>query len=119
MPSYLIELEKKLNAFAIENSHPNFRLFLTSDESNAIPIGLLEKSIKLTNEPPQGLPDNMKRAFNFFKKEEIEEKESKIKTILFGLCYFHALILERREFGRLGWNHRYNFNLTDLTLTAR
>lgn len=114
MPSYLIELEKKLNAFAIENSHPNFRLFLTSDESNAIPIGLLEKSIKLTNEPPQGLPDNMKRAFNFFKKEEIEEKESKIKTILFGLCYFHAMMTERRKFGTKGWNRKYPFAMGDL-----
>merc|ERR1711865_423470 len=55
------------------------------DASNDIPIGLLEKSIKLTNEPPQGLKDNLKRAFSFFKKEEIEDKDPKIKTILFGL----------------------------------
>ena len=114
MPRYLYELEKKLAQFAIENSHPNFRLFLTSDESKDIPIGLLEKSIKLTNEPPQGLPANMKRAFTFFKKEEIEEKESKIKTILFGLCYFHAMMTERRQFGTKGWNRNYPFSMGDL-----
>jgi dynein heavy chain len=55
MPRFLIELEKKLDVYAVEGSHPTFRLFLSSDPSTEIPIGLLERSIKLTNEPPQGL----------------------------------------------------------------
>jgi dynein heavy chain len=55
MPTFLLELEKKLDAFAAEGSNPGFRLYLSSDESPAIPIGLLERAIKLTNEPPQGL----------------------------------------------------------------
>jgi dynein heavy chain len=114
MPNYLYELEKKLNAFAIEGSNQNFRLFLTSDPSNQIPIGLLEKSIKLTNEPPQGLKDNLKRSFSFFKKEEIEDKDPKIKTILFGLCYFHSVMCERRKFGTKGWNRHYPFSMGDL-----
>jgi len=114
MPRYLYELEKKLNAFALEGSNANFRLFLTSDASNDIPIGLLEKSIKLTNEPPQGLKDNLKRAFSFFKKEEIEDKDPKIKTILFGLCYFHSVMCERRKFGTKGWNRHYPFSTGDL-----
>jgi len=66
MPSFLIELEKRLDFFAQEGSNPTFRLFLSSDPNKAIPIGLLEKSIKLTNEPPQGLRANMKRAITFF-----------------------------------------------------
>lgn len=114
MPRYLYELEKKLAFFALEGSNPNFRLFLTSDPSKEIPIGLLEKSIKLTNEPPAGLKDNLKRSFSFFKKEEIEEKESKIKTILFGLCYFHSVMCERRKFGTKGWNRHYAFSMGDL-----
>ena len=114
MPAYLYKLEKKLAVFAQEGSNPNFRLFLTSDPSNAIPIGLLEKSIKLTNEPPQGLKDNMKRAFSFFKKEEFEDKDPKIKTILFGLCYFHSVMCERRKFGTKGWNRVYPFSMGDL-----
>ena len=66
MPDFLLELEKRLSLFALEGSDPSFRLFLTSDPSNAIPIGLLEKSIKLTNEPPAGLKANLLRAFTFF-----------------------------------------------------
>jgi len=114
MPSYLYEMEKRLTAYALEGSNQNFRLFLTSDASNQIPIGLLEKSIKLTNEPPAGLKDNLKRSFSFFKKEEIEDKDPKIKTILFGLCYFHSVMCERRKFGTKGWNRHYPFSMGDL-----
>jgi dynein heavy chain len=118
MPAFLIELEKKLDHFAIEGSNPGFRLYISSDPSNAIPIGLLEKCIKLTNEPPEGLKANMKRAFTFFDKQEIEEKDPKIKTILFALCYFHSVMLERRKFGPKGWNMRYPFSVGDLRDSA-
>jgi len=114
MPSFLLELEKKLDVFAQDGSNAGFRLFLTSDPSKQIPIGLLERCIKLTNEPPEGLKANMKRAYAFFTKEEIDEKEPKIKTILFALCYFHSVMLERKKFGPKGWNMKYPFAMGDL-----
>jgi dynein heavy chain len=49
-------------------SHVNFRLFLSAEPSDGVPIGLLDRSIKLTNEPPAGLKANMKRAFTYFPK---------------------------------------------------
>jgi dynein heavy chain len=67
----------------------------------------------LTNEPPQGLKDNMKRTFSFFKKEELDDKDPKIKTIIFGLCYFHSVMCERRKFGTKGWNRVYPFSMGD------
>jgi len=114
MPGFLLDLEKKLDLFAAEGSNPSFRLFVSSDPSKAIPIGLLERSIKLTNEPPQGVKQNIKRAFTQFTKEEIEDKDPEIKTILFALCYFHSVMLERRKFGPKGWNMKYPFNAGDL-----
>ena len=92
MPKWLLELEKKLDEFALKGSNPSFRLFLSAEPSDNIPIGILERSIKLTNKPPQGLMANMKRAFTFFSKEEIEDMKSKIKTILFALCYYDCFI---------------------------
>ncbi|KAF4752811.1 hypothetical protein FOZ63_027435 [Perkinsus olseni] len=118
MPRWCTELEKKLDNFAIEGSHPNFRCFLSADPSNGIPIGILERSIKLTNEPPQGLLANLRRAFAFFNKEDFEERDSKVKSILFGLCHFHGVMLERKKFGPLGYNMMYPFSIGDLRDSA-
>lgn len=60
----------------------------------------------------------MKRAYAFFTREEIDEKESKIKSILFALCYFHSVMLERKKFGPKGWNMMYPFAMGDLRDSA-
>jgi dynein heavy chain len=114
MPDFLKDLEKTLDNYAAEGSHQSFRLYLSSDPVNSIPIGLLERSIKITNEPPSGLKANMKRALLSFIPEDFNEKDGKIRTILFGLCYFHSCMLERRSFGAKGWNRAYPFSAGDL-----
>ena len=116
MPNWLIELEKILDSFTGEagGGNPRFRLFLSAEPSTGIPIGILDRSIKLTNEPPAGLRANMKRAWAYFSKDEIEDKDPKVKSILFGLCFFHSTLIERRRFGPKGWNMSYPFNMGDL-----
>lgn len=68
MPRWLIELEKILDNFGGEGGggNANFRLFLSAEPSKGVPIGILDRSIKLTNEPPSGLKANMKRAWTYF-----------------------------------------------------
>jgi dynein heavy chain len=80
---------------------------LSSDAANSIPIGLLNRCIKITNEPPAGLKANIKRAFASLNKETFEECDSKMKSILFGLCHFHAVMLERKQYGPMGFNMMY------------
>eukprot|EP00753_Platysulcus_tardus_P011840 PLAT3317.20.p2 GENE.PLAT3317.20~~PLAT3317.20.p2 ORF type:complete len:2180 (+),score=1477.97 PLAT3317.20:1402-7941(+) len=118
MPRWLLLLEQKLDEFAAAGTHDKFRVFLSSDPSKDIPVGLLNRSIKLSNEPPSGLKANLKRAFASFSKEDLEDMESKTKSILFGLCHFHAVMTERRKFGPMGFNMRYPFNLGDLRDSA-
>lgn len=67
------------------------------------------------NKKQKGLKANLKRAFASFDKEEFEFKDNTVKSILFGLCFFHAVILERKKFGAKGWNAMYQFNTRDLT----
>merc|ERR1719197_908476 len=118
MPTWCIELEKKMDSFAAEGSHLTFRIFLSADPNKGIPIGILERSIKLTNEPPQGLLANLRRAFAQFVKEDFEDRDAKVKAILFGLCHFHSLMLERKKFGPLGYNMMYPFAAGDLRDSA-
>jgi len=118
MPNWLVLLEKKLDEFALEGSHKKFRLFLSSDASNAIPIGILNRCIKVTSEPPAGLKANIKRAFASLNKEAFEDFDAKMKSILFGLCHFHAVMIERKQYGPMGYNMMYNFSIGDLRDSA-
>lgn len=86
-----------------------YRLYMSAEASadpgcNVLPQGILESSIKITNEPPTGMFANIHKALDNFNQETLEmcSKESEFKCILFALCYFHAVVAERRKFGPQG-----------------
>lgn len=44
--------------------------------------------------------------------------DSKTKSILFGLCHFHAIMMERKLYGPMGFNMMYPFSIGDLRDSA-
>ncbi|XP_065078949.1 dynein beta chain, ciliary [Ochlerotatus camptorhynchus] len=121
---WLPSLEKKLEYYS-EGSHDNYRIFMSAEpaataSAHIIPQGILESSIKITNEPPTGMQANLHKALDNFTQETLEMcgKEAEFKVILFSLCYFHAVVAERRKFGPQGWNKIYPFNVGDLNISV-
>ena len=66
-------------------------------------------------EPPQGVRSNLLRAFATLDavigSVAADAASPKLFRLMFGVCFFHALVLERRRFGALGWNIPYEFAL--------
>lgn len=121
---WLPTLEKKMEQCS-ETGDEKYRLYLSAEagadpQACVIPQGILESSIKITNEPPTGMFANLHKALDNFTQETLEmcSKEAEFKAILFSLCYFHAVVAERRKFGPQGWNRNYPFNVGDLTISV-
>jgi len=116
--SWMLSLEAMVNNMSQDYNpvHDDFRLWLTSMPAAIFPVLVLQNGIKLTNEPPKGVRANMKRTFNDIQEDVWEgcSKPQPYKKLVFALSTFHAIIQERRKFGPLGWNIRYEFNASDI-----
>lgn len=71
--------------------------------------------LSLMNLVSQGLKANMKRLYQLVDEGTFPRCQCgyKYKKLLFALCFFHSLLLERRKFLQLGWNIVYGFNDSD------
>ena len=96
--------------------HPDFRLFITALPHPKFPLGLLQMSTKVTNEPPAGLRAGLLRSYNtIVDQDRLERIDSGVwRQLVYALCFLHSVAQERRKFGPLGWAIPYEYATNDL-----
>eukprot|EP00798_Chlamydomonas_sp_ICE-L_P022533 gene22533-29660_t len=117
--SWMPTLDRIVENIEPDKVHKDFRLWLTSMPSPNFPVSILQNGVKMTLEPPKGLKSNLFRQYNRLTDVYLNQssKPESWRRLLFGLCLFHAVIQDRRKFGPLGWNIRYEFTDGDLNVS--
>jgi len=121
LTSWLATLEATIEG--LQKPDKGFRLWLTTnpiDPFSAIrfPLGILQRSLKVVTEPPDGLQANMRVAYSKLSEEVLNESpKEEYKSLVFVLSFFHATIQERKKFGKIGWNVSYDFNDSDYRIS--
>ena len=124
MQSWLPRLERKLEVCS-EHAHQDFRCYVNAEPpgfsyQKNIPESLLQGCIKISNEAPSDIKSNIERAWAPFDQARLEESSMPVefRACLFGLCFFHGVMLGRKRFGQQGWSRGYGFNMGDLSICA-
>ncbi len=112
--AYMAEIETYL--LKAENLHDDFRLWITAEPHPQFPIGLLQMSIKITNEAPVGMRAGLRNSYAWVSQDMLDAVGIfEWRQLLFVMCYMHSIVQERRKFGPIGWNVPYEFNQSDLS----
>ncbi|KAK8896419.1 hypothetical protein M9Y10_014318 [Tritrichomonas musculus] len=119
--SFMPRLEYIISHLDPEKTHERFRLCLVTMSSPDFPIGILYQGTKLIYEIPKGIRENVMRLYGLLKEEDYNEMESKTteRKLTFNLAFFHAVVLERLQFGSIGWNIPYEFNPSDFSISLK
>ena len=102
-----------------------FRLWLSSLPADNILSSILVNSLKITVESPTGMKSNLLKLLKQQEKGwqyEHEQatrfgKEFEFTKLFIGLIHFHSILLERKNYGPIGWNIKYNFNESDFQIS--
>ncbi len=116
---------KKLEIIIENLTKPDkgFRLWLTTNPIDPtaeikFPLGILQRSLKVVTEPPDGLAANIRSNYSKLTDENLNECEKgEYKSLVYVLSFFHATIQERKKFGKIGWNVNYDFNDSDFRIS--
>jgi hypothetical protein len=119
--SWMPRLEFLLNNLQPVKVHNRFRLCLVTMSSPEFPIGILYQGTKLIYEIPKGMRENVMRIYAQIHADDYEAIDplTPERQLTFQLAFFHAVVLERLQFGSIGWNIPYEFNPSDFTISRR
>ena len=115
---WLKDLEKALER--VTKPHPDFRLWLTTAPTPEFPIGILQRSLKVVTEPPNGLKLNLRNTYHKITHSALNNcPHPKFSSLVYVLAFFHAVVQERRKYGKIGWNVPYDFNESDFRVSMQ
>ncbi|XP_012271994.1 dynein heavy chain 7, axonemal-like [Orussus abietinus] len=123
LPS-LAEIGKICENFRPNSTSLEFRLWLSSYSDKRFPLGILQNGVKIACGPPRSLKGNLFRIYNSKPMNELEffegcpGKDKVFSKLLYGLCFFHSLVRERTNFGISGFNYPYEFDQSDMRISA-
>ena len=74
---------------------------------------------QVVTEPPNGLKLNLRNTyFKIPATALVECSHEAFPSLVFVLAFFHAVVQERRKYGKIGWNVPYDFNESDFQVRA-
>lgn len=102
---WLPTLEKLIEQYQNESPNANYRLFMSAEpagsaDAHIIPQGVLEVSIKITNEPPTGMLANLHKALDNFSQETLE------RSVALLIIFKELLIARSLKFLNLSYAHK-------------
>jgi len=103
-------LVKKIQSLGA-GTHPDFRLFITSEINPKLPTGLLRISDIIVAEAPTGVKASLSRFFSSISHERFQNPVRNRLYLLLG--WIHAVIQERLRYFPAGWSERYEFTEAD------
>ncbi|KAL4465245.1 hypothetical protein ABPG74_001959 [Tetrahymena malaccensis] len=111
---FMREVENLVSS--IHQIHEDFRLWITCEQNPKFPLGLLQKALKITNEPPKGLKASLNKLFTSTITQEFIDKidHTNWRSLIFSMCFLHSVVVERKKFGPIGWCVPYEYNNSDL-----
>lgn len=74
----------------------------------------LDLFLQVVTEPPNGLKLNLRNTYQKTPVTALQEcSHQSFVTLVFVLAFFHAVVQERRKYGKIGWNVTYAFSESD------
>lgn len=97
---------------------------MTSEPTETFPINLIQNSVKMTYERSKGLKNGLLNAYktgllNTSFYDSCPKQDKLFKQMLYSLTFFDVVVSERKQYGSIGWNISYEFNLGDFTQSIR
>jgi len=105
--SWMHTLEKLVEDLTEPNVDEEFRLILTTSPTDNFPGMILQNSVKVSIESSGDVKTTMLNAYNNVSDQWFRgsRQPDVMRTMFFSLTLFHALIIDRKKFGPIGWSN--------------